>query len=103
MNRRNIARNILADFFREHRKEVSNMILNELTNADAIEAVREETWEATWNEAWEKASEATWEEAQKRIIALVQKGLTGAQLEQAIRSERPYVVPQTTKEESSKR
>ena len=31
-----IARDILADFFREHQKEVSNMILNELTNADAI-------------------------------------------------------------------
>jgi hypothetical protein len=34
-----IEQNILVDFFREHRKEVSNMILNELTNTDAIEAV----------------------------------------------------------------
>ena len=90
------------------------MILNELTNADAIEAVREETWNEAWGEAWNEAwgeawneasevtSKATWEEAQKRIIALVQKGLTGAQLEQAIQNERPYVVPQTTKTRSFK-
>jgi hypothetical protein len=84
-----IAHDILADFFREHRKEVSNMILNELTNEDAIEAVKEETWkearEATWGEAWQ--------EAQKRILALVKEGLTGEQLEQAIERERLRMVP----------
>jgi hypothetical protein len=94
-----IAQDILADFFRAHRKEVSNMILNELTNADAIEAVREETWEKTW----EEASEVARKEEQKRIIALVKKGLTGDQLEQAIRSEHPRVVPKTTKAKSPKR
>ena len=73
------------------------MILNELTNEDAIEAVREETWkearEATWGEAWKAASEATWQAAQKRILALVKEGLTGEQLEQAIERERLRMVP----------
>ena len=83
-----IARDILADFFREHRREVSNMILNELTNADAIEAVREETREETWEEAWKEAREATWKEAQLQVFALVDQGLTSEQLKQAFQRER---------------
>ena len=94
-----IAHDILADFFREHRKEVSNMILNELTNADAIEAVREETWEATWKEA----SEAAWKEVQQQVFDLIDQGLTGEQLKQALQRKRLRVVPRTTKTESSKR
>ena len=94
-----IAHDILADFFREHRKEVSNMILNELTNEDAIEAAREETREATWGEA----SKATWQEAQQQVFALIDQGLTGEQLKQALQRERLRVVPRTTKPESSKR
>jgi hypothetical protein len=86
-----VARNILADFFREHRREVSNMILNELTNADAIEAVREE------------ASEATWEEARQQVFDLIDQGLTGDQLKQALQRERLQVVPRATKTESFKR
>jgi hypothetical protein len=82
-----IAHDILADFFREHRMEVSNMILNELTNADAIEAAREETWE----------------EAQQQVFDLIDQGLTGEQLKQALQHERLRIVPQTTKTESSKR
>jgi hypothetical protein len=87
-----IAHDILADFFREHRKEVSNMILNELTNADAIEAVREETREETRQE--------TWQEAQQQVFELIDQGLTGEQLKQAIERERLRLVPQTTKTES---
>jgi Mg/Co/Ni transporter MgtE len=94
------------------------MILNELTMDDALEAVREETEEKVWKKArkearkevsealkevWGEASEATWDEAQKRVIALVKKGLTGEQLEQAIRNERSHVVHQATKTKSSKR
>jgi hypothetical protein len=86
-----ISQGILVDFFREHRKEVSNMILNELTNADAIEAVREE------------ASEATWEKAQQQVFDLIDQGLTGEQLKQAIQRERLRVVSQITKTQSSKR
>jgi hypothetical protein len=88
-----IAHDILADFFRLHRQEVSNMILNELDNADAIEAAKEETWE--------KASKATWEAAQQQILALVKQGLSGAQLEQAIQRERLRVLPQTIQTASS--
>jgi hypothetical protein len=83
------------------------MILNELTNADAIEAVREETWGEAWNEAWEEASEvvseATWKKARQQMLDLIDQGLTSEQLKQAIQSERSYVVPQTTKTERSKR
>jgi hypothetical protein len=57
-----IAHEILADFFRRHRKEVSNMILNELTNADAIEAAKEETWE--------EASKATRKAARQQMLDL---------------------------------
>jgi hypothetical protein len=107
-----IAHDILANFFRQHRMEVSNMILNELSNADAIEAAKEETWEkaskAAWQEASKVVSEATWqvaqqhwEAAQQRILALVQQGLSGAQLEQAIKNEHPGLVPQSTQTASS--
>ena len=75
------------------------MILNELTNEDAIEAAREETREATWGEA----SKATWQEAQQQVFALIDQGLTGEQLKQALQRERLRVVPRTTKPESSKR
>ena len=85
-----IACEILADFFREHRKEVSNMILNELTNADAIEA------------AWEEASEATRKATWQEVFALIDQGLTGEQLKQALQRERLRMVPQTIKTESSK-
>jgi hypothetical protein len=67
------------------------MILNELTNEDAIEAAREETWQ--------KASEATRQE----VFALIDKGLTGEQLKKALQSERSRVVPKTTRTKSSKR
>jgi hypothetical protein len=67
------------------------MILNELTNADAIEAAREETWEETW------------EEAQQQVFDLIDQGLTGEQLKQAIERERLRTVPQTTKTENAKR
>jgi hypothetical protein len=96
-----IAHDMLADFFRLHRKEVSNMILNELTNDDAIEAAREEASEATWDEA-----QKNWAAAQQRMLALVKKGYT---LEQAIQSEQlcpPASVTKlsrTTKTKSSKR
>ena len=63
------------------------MILNELTNADAIEAVREETWE----------------EARQQVFDLVDQGLTGEQLKQTLQRVHLRVVPQTTKTESSKR
>jgi secreted Zn-dependent insulinase-like peptidase len=79
-----IAHEILADFFREHRTEVSNMILNELTNADAIEAVREETREATWEEARK--------EERQQVINLINQGLTVEQLKQALQREDPRVV-----------
>jgi hypothetical protein len=82
------------------------MILNELSNADAIEAAKEETWEkaskAAWQEASKVVSEATWEAAQQQILALVQQGLSGAQLEQAIQRERLRVLPQTIRTESAK-
>ena len=98
-----IAHDILADFFREHRKEVSNMILNELTNADAIEAAKEETWE----EAREVVREATWKEAseatQQQVLDLINQGLTSEQLKQVIERERLRMVPQTAKTESFKR
>jgi hypothetical protein len=111
-----VSREILADFFREHRTEVSNMILNELTNADAIEAVREETREATWEEAskaiweearqhWEEASKvvreetskvvreetskAVREEERRQMFELIDQGLTGEQLKQALLREVP--------------
>jgi hypothetical protein len=80
-----IAHEILADFFREHRMEVSNMILNELTNEDALQAVREETWE--------EASKAT----QQQVFDLIDQGLSGEQLKKALQRERLRVVSQTTK------
>jgi hypothetical protein len=83
-----VAHEILADFFREHRREVSNMILNELTNADAIEAVREETREETW----EEASELTWQKARQQLLDLINQGLTVEQLKQALQREDPRVV-----------
>jgi hypothetical protein len=110
-----IGQDILADFLRAHRKEVSNMILNELTNEDAIEAVREETWEKARKEVWKKASKEireevrkeTWDEAseaaRKQVLELIDKGLTREQLKQALLRERPRVVPQTTRTKSSKR
>jgi hypothetical protein len=82
-----IAQDMLADFFRAHRKEVCNMILNELTIDDAIEAAVEEAVE----------------EAQKRMFALIDKGFTGERLKQALQKERSSVVPQTTRTKSSKR
>ena len=95
-----IARDILADFFREHRREVSNMILNELTNADAIEAAWEEASEVTWEKAseatWKAASEA-WQEAEQQMFALIDQGLTSEQLKQALQRERLRVIPQTAK------
>jgi hypothetical protein len=110
-----VAHDMLADFFRQHRKEVSNMILNELTNDDAIEAAREETWEKARKEVreetWDEAQK-NWAAAQKRMLALVKKGYT---LEQAIQSEQlcppasatslPPVtkLSHTTKTKSSKR
>ena len=78
-----IACDILADFFREHRKEVSNMILNELTNEDALQTAREEE--------------------RQQAIDLINQGLTSEQLKQALLRESLRVVPQTTKTESSKR
>jgi hypothetical protein len=82
------------------------MILNELTNADAIEAVREETREetreVTWKEASEATRQATWEETQQQVFALIDQGLTGEQFKQAFQRERLRVVPQTTKTESFK-
>jgi hypothetical protein len=66
------------------------MTLNELTNEDAIEAVREETWE--------EASEAN----MKQVFALIDKGLSGEQLKQALLRDRLRVVPQTTRTKSSK-
>jgi hypothetical protein len=79
------------------------MILNELTNEDAIEAAREEgreeAREETWEEAWGEAREATRQE----VFALIDKGLTGDQLKKAIQSERLRVVPKTTRTKSSKR
>jgi hypothetical protein len=78
------------------------MILNELTNADAIEAVREETWEKASEATWEKASEVTWEKAQQQVFDLVDQGLTGEQLKQALQRVHLRVVPRTTKTESSK-
>jgi hypothetical protein len=98
-----IAQDILADFFRAHRKEVSNMILNELTNEDAIEAAREETREETWEEAWEEASEETSEANTKQVLSLIDKGLTIEQLKQALQRDRLRVVPQATRTKSSKR
>jgi anti-sigma28 factor (negative regulator of flagellin synthesis) len=77
------------------------MILNELTNADAIEGVREEAWkeareatwkearEATWDEAWKKAREVTSEATQQQILDLIGQGLTSEQIKQAI--ERGYL------------
>jgi hypothetical protein len=106
-----IAHGILADFFRKHRKEVSNMILNELTNEDALQAVREEErqhWEEErqhWEEAqqqWEEAQQQWeeerqhWEEERQRIRTLVQQGLSGAQLEQAIERIAPPAVETTS-------
>jgi hypothetical protein len=78
------------------------MILNELTNADALEAVREETWEEASMVTWDKASEATWEEARQQMLDLIDQGLTGDQLKQALQRERLRVVPPTTKTASSK-
>jgi hypothetical protein len=104
-----IAHEILADFFREHRTEVSNMVLNELTNADAIEATREETWEEAqqhWEEAskviWQEAREETWQEDRQQVIDLINQGLTIEQLKQALLREPPRVVPKTTKTEGTK-
>jgi arginine/lysine/ornithine decarboxylase len=91
-----ILHEILADFFREHRREVSNMILNELTNADAIEAVREETRESAREafreevrEAFRVAREAVWQQ----VLDLIDQGLTGEQLKQAIEREYLPIVP----------
>jgi hypothetical protein len=80
------------------------MILNELTNADAIEGVREEAWDEAWDEAWKKASEvvreATWKEAseawqatQQQVLDLIDQGMTGEQLKQAIERGHLHVVP----------
>jgi predicted transposase/invertase (TIGR01784 family) len=68
-----IGADILREFFKKRRKEVKKMILNELTNEYALEAVREDTWEEAWGEAWEeawgeaweKSREETWEKARK--------------------------------------
>jgi hypothetical protein len=77
------------------------MTLNELTNADAIEGVREEASEV----AWKKASEVAWKEAseatQQQVFALIDQGLTGEQLKQAIERKHLHVVPQTIKTESA--
>jgi hypothetical protein len=75
-----IAHDILANFFRQHRKEVSNMILNELDNADAIEAAKEETWE--------KARK----EERQQVLDLIAQGLTVEQLKQALQHEYPRMV-----------
>ena len=62
------------------------MILNELTNADAIEAAGEEAGGAT----------------QQQVFDLIDQGLTGEQLKQALQRVHLRVVPQTAKTESSK-
>jgi hypothetical protein len=102
-----IGQDILADFLRAHRKEVSNMILNELTNEDAIEAAREETWEKASKEVreetWDEASQATSEANLKQVLELIDKGLTREQLKQALQRDRLRVVPQATRTKSSKR
>jgi hypothetical protein len=48
------------------------MTLNELTNADAIEVVREE------------AREVVWEATRQQILDLIDQGLTSEQLKQAL-------------------
>jgi hypothetical protein len=99
-----IAHEMLEDFFREHRMEVSNMILNELDNTDAIEAAREEVREEIWEEArqhWEAASKvmleearkATWQEDRQQMLDLINQGLTIEQLKQALLREPPRVAP----------
>jgi hypothetical protein len=64
------------------------MILNELTNADAIEAVREETWQEASKATWEEARQH-WEEERRQMFELIDQGLTGEQLKQALLREVP--------------
>jgi hypothetical protein len=61
------------------------MILNELTNEDAIEAAKEEAWQ----------------EAQQQMIALIDQGLSGEQLKQALQREPLRTVFPAAKTESS--
>jgi L-lactate utilization protein LutB len=77
------------------------MILNELTNEDAIEAAKEEAWEeaskAIWQERqhWEEERQhweeerQHWEEERQQMIALIDQGLSGEQLKQALQREPP--------------
>jgi hypothetical protein len=53
------------------------MILNELTNDDAVEAAWEEAWEANL----------------KQVIALIDKGLSGEQLKQALQRDCLRMLP----------
>jgi hypothetical protein len=93
-----IANDVLADFCREHRKELDSMLLNELTNEAAIEAAVEETREETWKEAWKEASEATLDE----VFALIDQGLSGEKLKRATERYRFQEIPKTTRTKSSK-
>jgi hypothetical protein len=56
------------------------MILNELDNADAIEAAKEETWEKAMKEE------------RQQVLDLIAQGLTVEQLKQALQGEEPRVV-----------
>ena len=69
------------------------MIVNEVTNADAIEAVEEETRDETGKEV----REATWKEARQTVFNLIAQRLTGEQLIQVLQPEHLRVVLQTTK------
>jgi hypothetical protein len=78
------------------------MILNELTNEDAIEAAKEEAWEEASKAIWQKAQQHWEEERRQQMIALIDQGLSGEQLKQALLQEPSCVVSQATKTRSSK-
>jgi hypothetical protein len=97
-----IDHDILADFLRAHYREVSNMILNELTNKDAIEAAREEAVEVTTKKVGEATREATWKEAEEQMFALMDKGYTKEQIKQTLQQNRLSVAHQNTRKKSPK-
>jgi TPP-dependent indolepyruvate ferredoxin oxidoreductase alpha subunit len=98
------------------------MILNELTNEDAIEAAKEEAWEEASKAIWQKArqhleeerqhwqeerqhleaAQQHWEEERRQqMIALIDQGLSGEQLKQALQCEPLRTVSPAAKTESS--
>ncbi|GHU50760.1 hypothetical protein FACS1894200_10410 [Spirochaetia bacterium] len=72
-----VGKDILAEYLKKYRKEVQSMLLNELTNDDAVAAAREDGRE----EGREEGQEVGQELFANRMCELVSKGYSSNQLQ----------------------